>query len=1142
MSARQLILRSLVHHWRMHSAVALGVMAATAVLTGALVVGDSVRGSLRHLTLDRLGRIDEALVTDRFFRAELAHELSAQKGFADHFELAVPAILLRATVERADGARRAAGVSLVGCPREFWSLGTVEPVQRDRPFAPPQTNQVVLNERLAEELGVTVGDEVIVRVAYAANVPADSPLGRKDDTVRSLRLSVSSVIRATALGRFSLQAAQQSSRNAFVELQTLQRALEQPGRANAIFVSRKSPTDAPTDDAAGLLNRLLKPTLDDYGLAIEQSDLGYFQLTTQRMLLEPQVEEAALACFGRDSSQSVFTYLANTLAAGEREIPYSTITAIDFQSRAPLGPFLEPAPAGQPRRAIGKLADDEIVLNNWAADDLQARPGDTIRVTFFEPQSTQGRLRERTEAFRLRAVVELAGAAADPQFTPTVRGVTDQAAIRNWDPPFPFNAARIRDADEAYWDQYGATPKAFVSLATGRRLWGSRFGRCTSVRTVPQPSTTAAALARSLKIEPAEMGFEFQPVKRLGLEASAGTTPFDLLFLSFSAFVIAAALMLVVLLFRLGVDTRAEELGILQAAGFDSSHVLRLLAAEGLVVAAIGGLAGVVAGVGFAWLLLAGLGSWWLDAISTPFLRLYFGWLSLAIGYGSGVVMSLGAIWWSLRSLRRVPARRLLARETQVDASLAPRQATKARYVARGALAMAIVLALAAGTVTSEAQIGAFFACGALILTSLLAWIWSRWARGATLSLVARGPATLWRLAMRNGARSPLRSTLTVGLVASATFIIVAVSAFRLEPPDRPPRLDSGDGGFALVAESDQPIHHNLNTPEGRAEFGLSNAASAALAGSRIIALRTRAGDDASCLNLYQPRRPRVLGVPNELIERGGFAWASPKPTAKNATDIWRQLRAPLPTTADGTKVVPVVIDENTARYSLHLWKGVGETYTITDGRGRPVTLQVVGLVKNSIFQGDLLVSESAFLELYPDTAGYQFFLVETPPDRTSQTQRVLERALADYGFDAQQSRDRLAGFFAVQNTYLATFQSLGALGLLLGTFGLATVQLRNVIERRGELALLQATGYRRRRVARLVIAENALLLGAGLAVGLLSAAVAVAPHLAGGGAAIPWSRLAAVMAIVFTVGTLAGLAAAWSAAKAPLLPALRGD
>src|SRR5437868_5153258 len=92
----KLIANSLGFHWRIHAAVALGVAAATAVLTGALLIGDSVRGSLRHLVLDRLGRIDDLLLVDHFFRQQLATELSNEPRFKEHFSSAVPAILFPA--------------------------------------------------------------------------------------------------------------------------------------------------------------------------------------------------------------------------------------------------------------------------------------------------------------------------------------------------------------------------------------------------------------------------------------------------------------------------------------------------------------------------------------------------------------------------------------------------------------------------------------------------------------------------------------------------------------------------------------------------------------------------------------------------------------------------------------------------------------------------------------------------------------------------------------------------------------------------------------------------------------------------------------------------------------------------------------
>jgi ABC-type antimicrobial peptide transport system permease subunit len=115
-------------------------------------------------------------------------------------------------------------------------------------------------------------------------------------------------------------------------------------------------------------------------------------------------------------------------------------------------------------------------------------------------------------------------------------------------------------------------------------------------------------------------------------------------------------------------------------------------------------------------------------------------------------------------------------------------------------------------------------------------------------------------------------------------------------------------------------------------------------------------------------------------------------------------------------------------------------------------------------------------------------------------------------------------------------------LGLLLGTFGLAVVQLRNVLERRGELALLQAAGFSRRLLARMVMLENASLLVGGLAVGSVAALVAIVPHLADGGAAIPWLSLAGTLGLVLTVGLLAGLIAVRAVLASPLLEALRGE
>ena len=188
------------------------------------------------------------------------------------------------------------------------------------------------------------------------------------------------------------------------------------------------------------------------------------------------------------------------------------------------------------------------------------------------------------------------------------------------------------------------------------------------------------------------------------------------------------------------------------------------------------------------------------------------------------------------------------------------------------------------------------------------------------------------------------------------------------------------------------------------------------------------------------------------------------------------------------------------------------------------------------------MISEADFLRHFPDQSGYRFFLIETPLDRTVAVQDLLERTLGDYGSPPKRPVAGLASFLAVQNTYLSTFQSLGGLGLLLGTIGLAAVQVRSVLERRGEFALLRATGFRRKSIARLVMLENGVLLTTGLGAGVLAALVAVLPHFLSHQAPIPWPSLVGMLALVLVVGLAAGLAAVRAALVTPILASLHAD
>src|SRR5262249_38072786 len=156
----------------------------------------------------------------------------------------------------------------------------------------------------------------------------------------------------------------------------------------------------------------------------------------------------------------------------------------------------------------------------------------------------------------------------------------------------------------------------------------------------------------------------FEPVKERGLEASAGGTDFGMLFLAFSFFLIAAALLLVGLLFRLNLDHRAADVGLLLAVGYRLRTVRWLLLGEGSLLAVAGVLVGSLFALAYADLLLRLLVALWPGGAELSFLRLHATPQSFLYGAGAAFATSVLTVAWATRVLSRVPARALLAGET----------------------------------------------------------------------------------------------------------------------------------------------------------------------------------------------------------------------------------------------------------------------------------------------------------------------------------------------------------------------------------------------------------------------------------------------------------------------------------------------
>ena len=146
----------------------------------------------------------------------------------------------------------------------------------------------------------------------------------------------------------------------------------------------------------------------------------------------------------------------------------------------------------------------------------------------------------------------------------------------------------------------------------------------------------------------------------------------------------------------------------------------------------------------------------------------------------------------------------------------------------------------------------------------------------------------------------------------------------------------------------------------------------AALKDTKVFRFRVQNGDDASCLNLYQASRPRLLGVPASIIDRGGFSFAG---TLSDKDNPWKQTRCVPNNPNEG---IPCIVEKNTAEWMLK--KGLGDTFEVPDEDNHPLKLRIVALLQDSVFQSEVLIPDAAFSRDFPHTEGFSYLLIETPP------------------------------------------------------------------------------------------------------------------------------------------------------------------
>lgn len=1089
MTRLQLSIRSAAYYWRAHVGALAGTAIAGAVLVGAMLVGDSVKYSLRQSALLRLGGIHHVLGTQgRFFRQDLADRLAKETGAG-----IAPILLLRGIALTQDNAgsepRQVNNVQVVGVDGCFAGVGGSEE-------GPPGDNEVAVNAKLAAALGLKTGDSLSVRIGEPSLFPRDAALSlRAGDDTRRWTFTVRTIVADAKLGRFSLAANQVVPFNAFVNLKWLQNAVNLQGRANFLLADGRPLRSS--NDLGSALRKVWR--IEDAGLTLrEVREKGIILLESDRVFMDPPVSGSVLVADegkqGKWQSVGTLTYLVNSISFGTNSTPYSFMAAMSPSADRGLGPVPQ------------DMADDEIILNRWLADCLSARTGGTVRVEYYE-LSPANKFIERSREFRVRSFVEMASIAGERELGPKFPGLTDVERCADWDIGMPLDKAKVADkANEAYWENFRATPKAFVTLKAGQDMWANRFGNLSGVRypaAVSDVDTVAGVLKR--RLDPSIAGLVFVPVREHALKAAGEALDFGQLFLGMSFFLVVAALMLVGLLFSFGVQQRSAETGVLLAVGYRPANVRRLLMTEGCFVAGMGAVVGALLGALYTRLLIWGLTNFWQGAVANSAIQYHVEPLTILEGAVACFVCAIASMAVAMRRQSARPARELLSGGPLSS----PAPAAAGRLAGATFEILPWVGVMIAGVIITVTVVKgthdiapAFFAAGALLLLSGL---------GLARLLLIRlervgGKLSITSLGVRNAGRRRARSLTVTGLLACGCFMVFAVSSMREDFGADALLRSSGTGGFSLYGEATLPVQDDLNSHDGRKKLRLDGEVS--LENAAIVSIKVHDGDDASCLNLNRAQSPRLLGVdPGDFAVRKAFM-----PDGAGGVP-WDLLNERLP---DG--VVPGLAgDKNTAMWGLGgMRTGVkdGDTLTCRDERGGEFKVKLVGSLpmKLSVFQGSVLIPAGAFTEKYPSENGYRIFLVDTPGGKSGAVADVLARRLEKYGLDLVPAVDRLREFYAVESTYMAVFLMLGGLGLILGSAGMGIVVARNILERRSEIGLLKAVGYSDSQLRRVLLLEHWIILALGFVIGVVSSFAAMWPSLTTPGVRLPYGTILILM------------------------------
>jgi len=765
----------------------------------------------------------------------------------------------------------------------------------------------------------------------------------------------------------------------------------------------------------------------------------------------------------------------------------------------------------------GITGSSEIVINRWMADDIGAKTGDTLHMTWYDPGMGK-LLREKGSSFIVKGIAGEDFIYSDPTLMPDFPGISGSSTCSSWDAGVPILLDRIREKDEEYWNLYKGTPKAFINYETGKSLWGNNFGSATALRYPPGTDTSLIVNKLTGVIDPSKAGFTITNLREKNKEAASEGVDFGSLFLSLSFFIILSCLILLSIALSLFLDSRKGQIRTYHSLGFRRRSIFTIISYETFFISITGAVAGVLLGQLVNILIVKALNSVWTGAVQTRTLTPGFSAVPFLAGFFATVIISVTLITVRLR--RYIAGLSTSARMVHTPASGRRNLLWELIFFASSILSFILSFVLSAWSLALS------FAGGILLFGGLILALRQFYLRRQDGNKSGKGNYSRLFYSFY-----PSQAVTPAIFLAAGIFAVIITSANRQVVSDKMLLPAGGTGGYLLWAESAIPVRYNLNSPEGRREYGFDEEE---LNSMSFVQATRLSGDDASCLNISHVTAPAILGIdPGPFIERGSFSFATRIRNEKKQNP-WEHLNE-----TGSNNIIYGIADQTVLQWGLKI--KAGDTLKYASESGEMLNIVICAGLQSSVFQGYIIIGEANFEKYFPTSGGSSIFLIDGKRELSELYMTTISDRLSGSGISVEPAIQKLTSFFEVTNTYLEVFMMLGAFGLILGAAGLGFVLKRNFNSRKREFALMLASGYTTGRIRSMLLKDQFIILFWGIFTGAASAIPATWPSVKHG-TDLPWILLLLMLLIMAITGIAALLISVNQVDKSRLIPLLRKD